>query len=86
MLHAPPETMLGGDASGAAHFSEWSLCTYPDRLDWYVQRAMRIVDSTRLYCGTDFSSMPCMPQHLEGGFGKQLPMINKTVCIRDVSL
>ena len=64
-----------GDALGAAHLSEWSLSALiHDRLDWYVERAMRIVDSTRLYrAALDFSSVHCVPRHLEGGFGKLLP-------------
>ena len=28
---------------------EWSLCAYLWQMDWYIQRAMRIVDSTKLY-------------------------------------
>ena len=68
------------DASGAAHLSEWSLCTY-------VERALRIVDSTRLYrAALDFSSMHCVPRNLEGGFGKSFQLVDKTVRIRNLSL
>ena len=48
------------NASSATHLSQWSLCTYLRRKDLYVERAMRVVDSTKLYrVALDLSSLGC---------------------------
>ena len=38
-----------------------------------IFRLALLVHITAVPRGTDFSSMHCIPQYLEGGFGKQLP-------------
>ena len=67
--------------------SQSSLCTIHYGLNRYVEKHSKRRQHRALPRDTgNFSSMHCVPQHLEGGSGRTASEDLKTVCIKNVPL